>query len=551
MRHATASGRPASGAGRLPRAAPAVVLAALALAGCSLAAPPDAGGAGQPGTAGSVPPVTDPAVTAAPDDALAPFYAQRVQWGPCDDVRPPEGLELTRQECGTLEVPLDYDEPDGDTIGLALARLPASGERAGSLVLNPGGPGGSGVDYALQAELVTTDRLRAAYDVVGFDPRGVARSAPVDCVDDGTYDAFVAADPSPDDPRELDALEALAGELATGCGDDPVAPHVDSVSVARDMDVLRAALGETELDYLGKSYGTVIGALYVELFPDRVGRVVLDGAVDLTPRAPDDFTRALEQAGGFEVALEAFVADCLQQDDCPLAGTTEEGVGQVRALLASLDTAPLPAEGDDREVNQGLGLAGLISPLYNYDLWPGLRLALGLAYTGDGSVLLRLNDFFRERQPDGSYRSNAGEAIYAVNCLDRGGDPVRRGSVGPDDLDRLSRELTEAAPTFGPQLAYGALPCLDWEHTAVPWPEVDGQGAPPVVVVGTTRDPATPMVWAERLADQLDTGVLVRFDGDGHTAYGRAGSGCVDELLDAFWLEGEVPADGTTCEAAY
>ncbi len=379
----------------------------------------------------------------------------------------------------------------------------------------------------------------------------MARSGGVDCLDDADYDEFAAADPSPDDPAELTELEGLADGLAAGCADDRVAPFMDSVSAARDMDVLRAALGDADLTYLGKSYGTVLGAMYAELFPDRVGRFVLDGAVDLTRRPAADPTTAVEQAQGFEVALESFVADCLTQSDCPLTGTVDDGVSQVRGLLASLDTAPLPTGDDDRPLTQGLGLFAIIGPLYQYDLWPALRAGLEGALEGDGEVLLFINDLFADRREDGTYRGNGGEAIYAVNCTDGGGDPEGLAALTVADLDALDDRLTTEAPTFGPQLAYGGLPCLSWPFEPVAWPEIDGDGAPEIVVIGTTRDPATPLVWAERLADQLASGVLVTYDGDGHTAYGQTGSGCIDEAVDAYLVEGTVPEDGLVCTADY
>jgi pimeloyl-ACP methyl ester carboxylesterase len=407
------------------------------------------------------------------------------------------------------------------------------------------------VDYALQASLVTSDTLRESYDIVGFDPRGVARSAGVDCLDDPSYDQFAAADPSPEDPAELAELEALAGELAQGCADDRVAPFVDTVSAARDMDVLRAVLGDADLNFLGKSYGTVLGAMYAELFPDRVGRLVLDGAVDLTRRPADDTTLAVEQAKGFEVALESFVADCLTQADCPLTGSVQEGVGQVQALLASLETAPLPTGDEERPLTQGLGLFALIGPLYQYDLWPALRAGLDGALAGDGEVLLFINDLFADRREDGTYRGNTGEAIYAVNCVDGGGDAEGLRDLTVADFAELADLLQTEAPTFGPQLAYGGLPCLTWPHAPAEWPEIDGEGAPEIVVIGTSRDPATPLVWAERLSEQLTSGVLITYDGDGHTAYGQTGSACVDEAVDAFFVEGTVPEDGLACVADY
>lgn len=543
-----------TGTGRL-RGLAVLASVSLALAGCSLTAGDDEPG---PDGGGQVPdtvaaPSVDPSVTAPPSDALAPFYGQEITWVGCENIAPPEGVTGQDHECATLEVPLDYDAPAEGSLLLSLTRLPASGdERLGSLVLNPGGPGGSAVDYALGAGAVVSEPVREAYDIVGFDNRGVFRSAGVDCVSDATYDEFTAADTSPDDPADLAELQRLSSLIAQGCGQDRVAPFVDTVSVVRDMDVLRAALGEEDLNFLGKSYGTVMGALYAELFTDRVGRFVLDGAVDLTERPATDPTLAVEQAEGFEVALESFVADCLTQPDCPLTGSVADGVAQVAGLLASLETAPLPTGDEERPLTQGLGTSALIGPLYSYDLWPALRAGLDAALAGDGEVLLFIVDrIFVERREDGTYRGNAGEAIYAVNCLDGGSDPEGEAALTLADLAATDELLQEASPTFGAQLVYGGLPCLDWPYAPVAWPSVDGEGAPPVLVIGTSRDPATPLVWAERLAEQLASGVLVAYDADGHTAYGQTGSGCVDAVVDAYLLEGTVPEDGLECIAEY
>ena len=527
------------------------------VAGCSLGGGGDGGFGNGPGGSSGTPertsasPSVDPSVVVPPSGELTAFYAQELEWVGCELIDPPEGVTGQNHECTTMQVPLDYAAPGEGTILLSLTRLPATGDRIGSLVLNPGGPGGSGVDYALQAGVVTSEELRAAYDVVGFDPRGVARSAGVDCLDDAAYDDFSAADPSPDEPRELADLVELADGLAAGCADDRAAPFMDTVSATRDMDVLRAVLGDADLTFLGKSYGTVLGAMYAELFPDRVGRFVLDGAVDLTRRPATDTTAALEQARGFEVALESFVADCSVQPDCPLSGTVDDGVAQVRGLVASLEDAPLPTGDDARPLTQGLGLFALIGPLYQYDAWPVLRAGLEGGLAGDGEVLLYVHDLFAERSDDGTYRGNGGEAIYAVNCIDGGADPEGLQALTVADFDAFAAVLAVEAPTFGPQLAYGGLPCLDWPFAPVAWPEIDGEGAPPIVVIGTERDPATPLVWAERLAEQLTSGVLITYDGDGHTAYGQTGSGCVDDAVDAYFLEGTVPEDGLACTADY
>ncbi|WP_369056121.1 alpha/beta hydrolase [Kineococcus terrestris] len=480
-----------------------------------------------------VPVATATAVAGEPadDPALAPFYEQRLTWTDCQG-----GFE-----CSRLSVPLDHDDPAAGTTSLALVRLPAgaSGEdRLGSLVLNPGGPGGSGVEYARLAQGVVSDAVRAHFDVVGFDPRGVGQSEPLRCVEPAQLDEFLAADATPDDPAEVERWEELSRGLGEACADDPLAPHVDTGSVARDLDVLRAALGDDKLSYLGKSYGTSIGAAYADLFPGRVGRFVLDGAIDPSLSSEDV---DLGQAQGFETALRAYVEDCLSDSGCPLRGSVDDGVAQVRALLDSLDAAPL-GTGTDRELTQGLGYYGLAQPLYLQSQWPDLSDALTAAFRGDGAPLLAFADAYSRRGEDGEYTDNLITAIYAVNCLDRG------EVAGVADVAAAAEDLAGRAPTFGPFLAWASLPCAEWPFPAASAPApVTAEGADPIVVVGTTRDPATPYVWAQGLAEQLSSGVLLTFDGDGHTAYRMGVSACVDEAVDAYLVGGQVPEDGTRC----
>ncbi|NAZ84048.1 alpha/beta fold hydrolase, partial [Kineococcus sp. R8] len=321
---------------------------------------------------------------------------------------------------------------------------------------------------------------------------------------------------------------AAAGELAA---------HVDTGSVARDLDVLRAALGDARLSYLGKSYGTSIGATYAQAFPARVGRFVLDGAID--PALTSDEVNA-GQAGGFEQALRAYVTDCLDGAECPLRGSVDDGVAQVQQLLRNADEAPLRT-GTPRPLTEGLTYLALAYPLYAEQLWPDLTAALAKAFSGDGSGLLALADAYTERRPDGSYANNANTVIYAVNCLDRGDTDT------PADVERAAAELTRTSPTFGRFLAWSSLPCSTWPIPAVGRPgPVTAEGAGPIVVVGTTRDPATPYAWARSLAGELASGHLLTYDGDGHTAY-RRGSSCVDATVDAYLVAGTVPDDGARC----
>jgi pimeloyl-ACP methyl ester carboxylesterase len=467
----------------------------------------------------------------ATDPALAPFYDQRLQWADCSG-----GFQCTR-----LTVPVDYAEPTGPTTSLAVVRLRTQAtekDRLGSLVLNPGGPGASGVEYARAAENVVSQDVRDHFDVVGFDPRGVGESDPLQCLTDAQVDTFLATDPTPDDAAEVRALQQQTDELGRGCASaGPLAAHVDTLAAAKDMDVLRAALGDDKLSYLGKSYGTYLGAWYAEQFPQRVGRFVLDGAID--PALTSEQVNA-GQAAGFEVALRSYVKGCQGGDDCPLTGTVDDGVAQVRALLARLDADPLPT-GTDRPLVQGLGYLGVAYPLYSSSLWPDLSKALTAALRGNGAPLLALADAYAHRGDDGRYTDNSSTVIYAVNCLDR--DDAQ---TEPQVADTV-REFAAQSPTFGPYLAWGALACTDWPIAPVGRARaVHAEGAGPIVVVGTTRDPATPYAWAKSLAGELSSGRLLTYDGDGHTAY-ATGSSCIDDAVDTYLLSGTEPAEGTTC----
>jgi len=505
---------------RIARAVAVVAVAALLATGCSVRVDlgPDPGGVSPTGPGESTP------------EALAPFYSQRLDWRECDGPF----------ECATLTVPVSYDDPTGPTLGVNVVRLPASGDRLGSLVLNPGGPGGSGVDYARAARAVTSDPVREAYDVVGFDPRGVASSDPIDCLDDAQTDAFIAADASPDTPAEESEATRLSAAFGAACEQrsPQLVAHIGTEDVARDLDVLRAALGDPRLTYLGKSYGTAIGATYAELFPRNVGRMVLDGAMD---PSLDSVQLSKGQAAGFELALRRFAEACPTIADCPLSSNPEEGVQQVRDFLARTDAAPLTTD-QGRPLTEALAVLGIIGSLYSRDGWEVLSAALGLAFGGDGSALLSIGDRYTDRESDGSYSSNANDAIYAVNCWDKPATPDAAATA------RLAEQWGREHPTFGAYLAWGMLPCATWPgHSATEPHAVVAPGTPEILVIGTTNDPATPVEWARALAGQLSKGVLLEWQGDGHTAYSR-GSGCIDEKVDAFYLEGIVPPDGTVCQ---
>ena len=349
-----------------------------------------------------------PSVTQAPEDALTDLYAQRIDWTPC--------ASNPDDDCATLTVPVDYAEPAGETIDLALLRVPATGARVGSMVVNPGGPGAPGTSYAAAAGRVFREPLLQGFDIVGFDPRGTGDSAPVDCLSDGELDEYLAGDPTPDTSEEVAGYRRSVLSFGARCvaGSGPVLGHVSTIEAARDMDVLRSALGEETLTYLGASYGTELGATYAELFPERVGRFVLDGAVDVSL---DTQTTSLEQATGFETALRAYVQNCLDStDNCFLGDTVDEGLATITGLLDGIEAEPLPA--GERELTVGNAFYGIITPLYNRDYWFLLSTALASALEGKGSALMQLADAYASRNVDGSYADNSIEANYSINCLD-------------------------------------------------------------------------------------------------------------------------------------
>lgn len=461
-----------------------------------------------------------------------------IAWDECDYA---PGLE-----CATLEVPLDHARPDdGPTVPIALIKLPARDPdaRIGSLVVNPGGPGASGVEFVRTAARPTFGDLVDRFDIVGFDPRGVGRSAPLDCRTD--LDAYFRVDPSPETDEEravfTDTMRRFAADCAANGGE--LLRHIGTTSVARDLERIRVALDDGPLNYVGFSYGTEIGARYAELYPAAIRTMVLDGAVD-----PSDGTADVlrGQATGFDGQLRRFFEDCDGSDDCPdeLRGRSE---AVHDAVARRVEEAPLPTRNADgtpseRTLGPGEFLIGVANALYSTGTWPLLAEGLVEAENGDGTVLLELADSYSERNADGSY-SNAIEVLNAVSCADA---PAPTTDVAA--YPALADDFAGSAPRFGPGLAWSALLCTVWptppEDTPAP---AEVRGAPPILVIGTTRDPATPYADAEALVAQLgDVGVLLTRDGDDHTAFGR-GSTCIDEIVQAYLIDAVLPPAGTVC----
>ncbi|MYS22779.1 tripeptidyl-peptidase B. Serine peptidase. MEROPS family S33 [Streptomyces sp. DvalAA-14] len=465
---------------------------------------------------------------------LKPYYKQKLHWRSCG---------VPQFDCATMKVPLDYAHPHSSSdLKLAVARKKAAGpgKRLGSMLVNPGGPGGSAIDYLQYAALGYPASVTSRYTMVAVDPRGVARSEPVECLSDKQMDAFTVVDTTPDNAAEISKLTAADKTFDAACEKRSAKflGHVSTIDSARDMDVLRALLGDKKLTYVGKSYGTFLGATYAGLFPQRVGRLVLDGAMDPSVSALES-SRA--QAGGFETAFNAFAADCVKRTDCPLGSKSVDDAGKrLDAFFASLDAHPL-STGTSRPLTESLGTTGVIAAMYDQTAWPSLRGALDSAQKGDGDPLLKLSDGYYERGDNGKY-SNLMYANAAVNCLD-----LPPALSSPADVEHALPAFQKASPHFGTSLAWSSLTCGYWPVRATGRAErIPAKGAAPILVVGTIRDPATPYAWAVSLASQLSSGHLLTYNGDGHTAYAR-GSSCIDSAVNAYLLAGRVPPTGKKC----
>nr|WP_079178445.1 alpha/beta hydrolase [Streptomyces mangrovisoli] len=498
--------------------------------------------AADPSTSSSAGTAADAVLAALPRStpaALTSYYGQRLSWRTCGT----EGFE-----CATMKAPLDYGDPGAGDVRLAVARKKATGRAKplGSLLVNPGGPGGSAIDYLTQyAGIGYPAEVRARYDMVAMDPRGVARSEPVQCLGGRRMDAYTQTDMTPDRAAEKNAVVAADKRFAEGCGarSAKLLRHVSTVEAARDMDILRAALGDRKLTYVGASYGTFLGATYAGLFPERVGRLVLDGAMDpsLSARRMN-----LDQTAGFETAFQSFAKDCVRQPDCPLGtrSTSPDQVGRnLSAFFRKLDAHPVPTgDPDGRRLGEALATTGVMAAMYDESSWGQLREALTSAMKeNDGAGLLALSDSYYERDAQGRY-TNLMFANAAVNCLD---SPA--AFTGPDQVERALPGFEKASPVFGEGLAWASLNCAYWPVRATGEPHrIVAKGAAPVVVVGTTRDPATPYRWAQSLARQLSSARLLTYVGDGHTAYGR-GSACIDSAIDTYLLRGTPPTNGKRC----
>lgn len=461
-------------------------------------------------------------------DGLEEFYGQDLVWFECDGF-----------ECADVTVPMDYENPDGETITIRMKNAAATGEAIGNLLVNPGGPGASGQDMADFANLYFSDDIVESFNVIGFDPRGVGDSAPVECLDDADLAAYLDSTFPDTDEGEAQAMEAV-NTLVAGCEANTGAllEFVGTREAAQDMDVLRHVLGDPRLYYVGYSYGTSLGGMYSELFPQNVGRVILDGAVD---DSIPSFDQTVAQAKGFEQALDAYIESCIAGGDCVLGSTLVEARATVSELFENIETTPIAV--GDRELTQTGLFYGVAMPLYDDTAWFALDIAFDeIVNGGSGDMFLTMFDLYMSREGD-SFANNMVEANWAINCA----DAHVTGDLS--EWEAHADQLALEAPIFGEVMGYSQYMC-----SIMPGGE-DGPlgpfvaaGSEPVVVVGTTGDPATPYEWSEAFAANMDNSVFVTWEGEGHTAYGRAGD-CINGTLDAYLLRGEIPEDGLTCGA--
>jgi pimeloyl-ACP methyl ester carboxylesterase len=482
-------------------------------------------------------------------EGLDEFYGQELTWESCADYAnsdfDAQTLGDKALQCTHLTVPLDYAKPDGDTIRIGVLRKPATSaaDRIGSLLVNPGGPGVSGLSTAVNVS-TANQPLARRFDFVGFDPRGVGSSEPtVECLTDKEADAERA------DDSELDtsatgtrATEQQAQDYAGKCAErtehgDEMLANIGTRDVVKDMDVLRSALGDEKLSYVGYSYGTRIGSAYAEAFPENVRALVLDGAVDPTQ---DQIDSTVAQGAGFQQAFEDFVAWCADRDDCALGRDTKAALGNFQDLIRPL--AERPVDVDGRPLTYEDATTGVVQALYSEQLWENLNTGLNELRQQEGRTLMLLADLYLERGKDGTYTTTQ-DAFTAIHCVD---DPR---VTDPKAILDLNTRYKQAAPFLddGGKPATARDACAFWPVPPTSEPHVPKVGGlPPVLVVSTTNDPATPYEAGVNLAKALKGG-LVTYEATQHTIF-LQGNGCVDDAGADYLIEGKLPKEGTRCK---
>ena len=482
------------------------------------------------------------------------FYSQPLNWRQCEvseitsnGVAAPRDID--KYQCASLTAPLDWENLDGNQITLALAIHRADQSEGKALFFNLGGPGGAAVSSIVsQVNSSLGNGLVGAFDIVALDPRGVGASTPVRCLSDEDRDKQAAGtggdkDPNATPAQLIEQAKKDSADLAKGCQDlsGNLYKHVDTVNAAKDFDMVRALLGQDKFNYLGYSYGTFLGATYAGLFPTNVGRMVLDGAVD--PAVQGDDLAAM-QMRGFEASLRHWVEDCQAGRNCPLTGDADAGMRKMKAFFDSLENSPLETSDANRPLTRNLAMSAVIGLLYSTETYSILTQAMTSALnSNDGSMLLFVADLLNERNKDGSYASNSMDAIVAINSLDY--SPVGNADQWTKGYETLKSELL----VFGEEAGFTSAGLEGWPTSHAKRQPISAEGAPPIMVVGTTHDPATPYVMSQNLAKELSSGVLVTWEGWNHTAYSKSGSKCVATAVEGYFLRNVVPTTDVQCGA--
>ena len=486
------------------------------------------------GGTGSSSDTTSPAVpdsTVASEGSPTPSVGGKLSWKPCS-----KSDDAEKISCATFKVPFDYSNPSLGDFELKVVRRAANkpSQRIGSMLVNPGGPGFGGSYLPENATSYFSGALLDRFDIIGWDPRGTGESKPfVDCVDN--YDEYFAVDPTPEDEAEKTALIDASKKFSDECGkkSGEILPYVSTNNTVRDMDRLRAALGEQKITYFGFSYGSELGATWATMFPSTVRAAALDGATD--PDA-DYMEGGLQQAAGFERELTRFLARCSKNKLCPFynAGEAEQAFD---SLMASLDEKPLTVRKDRAKVNQAVALTAVSQAMYSSSMWDQLENSLASAQKGDGSGLLSLYDQYYQRTGDGTY-GNELEAFNAILCLD---DP---GPMTIEETETFIPQFQKVAPRLWAGFA-GGYGCVFWPAKADRRIDITGKNAGPIVVVGTTGDAATPLESSRKMAEKLEDGRLIVVTADRHTGYGE--NDCVTSSVDSYLITGKVTFREKAC----
>ena len=495
------------------------------------------GSASSPGSPASSPGGSIGAPKGDVPEGLEKFYKQKLGWVPCKDD--------AKMQCADVKVPLDYKKPGGKGITVAMAKLPAKGGKPiGSLFINPGGPGESGIDMVSRADKTFSKDVMDKYDIIGFDPRGVGSSTPIDCIDEREMAEVLDSDFDMETEAGRKARKAQARQIAKGCKEKSgeLLAHVGTESAARDMDVLRGLVGDEKLNYIGLSYGTQLGGMYADLFPKKVGRMVLDGAANPQQSfLPSTYTQML----GFEKSFERYAERCVKAGNCPLGSSVDAAKKKMRALLDQAHATPFKTSDPNRPLNRSMLRFALTGLMYKDEWWPLITGgAQGLIEDNDGSTFMLPLDTYIGRVGD-SFDGNSMEAYWAINCADY----VQSSEA---EYQKYAKKLKREAVVFGSfsaddDLAMHVCAELPYHPKANPGP-YRAKGSAPIVVIGTRHDPATPYSWAQNMHKTLENSVLLTWEGAGHLAYRRAGS-CIDTSVDKYLLTGEVPKDGLVCPA--